>query len=126
MHAVSYNFADKPAPDTAAVHDRAALPDHWEAVREAGVLIAEFGAIPEADIGDILARVPDFSKVANSYHAEAVRYAVSDIAAGLQPGLRALANLAEAGGDTTIPARALWVELACAHAQIVGLCERDS
>ncbi len=124
MHAISYNLGEPAAQDTSAPLDQSALVQHWNTVREAALLIAEFGAIPDEHLREVIADTPDFCALVARPHYNAVCYAIGDIAAALQPGLRALSGAAEAGGDTTIPARILWVELARAHADIIRLCER--
>ena len=121
----SYSFAYAPrVPDN--TFDMALSDDlqvHWQTVCEAAQIIARFGDIPAAFVTEIVDRQPDLGSARTGTLRQLAGWAIADVAAALQTGLRALASMAEAGRDTVQAARTLWMELARAHGELVTLCE---
>ena len=99
----------------------ASLAEHWNTLREAAVVIAEYGNITDDYLGDMICPLPDFARLEGQPHHAAVAHAIGDMAAMLVPGLRALEAMASAGRNTTDAARTLWTELARSHASVMSL-----
>lgn len=126
MAALSDNMAVALAqePDAAtglaAIEER--LASHWSAIREAAMVLAEFGAIDDDDISDVLMDTPDFASFRAGENLRLASFMISDCAAALEPGLRALQAVRLEGRETRVAARALFGELSRAHDSLIRLC----
>ena len=112
------NTYDALAPSLATVRGR------WEAVEMAAEALAELAQLSAQDIENARGPMPDFEAVRGSPHADLAAQAVADLAAMLQPGLRALLAIASEGRRADAAALTLWHEYAEARTAIADLCKR--
>ncbi|WP_370190133.1 hypothetical protein [Qipengyuania sp.] len=99
------------------------LTEQWEAVHEAADAIAALAQLahepPTADI----AGLPGRSARIGGWTYEMTARGIDDLAAFMQPGLRALVALTAKGQDTTAAALTLWREFHTARAALLDLSE---
>lgn len=119
----SPTYAMSPPAYGSGFANETGLETHWDTICDAARVIARFGAIPDAFVAEVVERTPDFAATSTGTLRQLAGWAIADIAASLQPGLRALSEMADAGRDTTRAARTLWMELSRAHGEVVTLCE---
>lgn len=105
------------------VPDIDTLTEQWEAVHEAAGAVAALaqlgGEAPPADLADLPAR----AAAGGGWRYDMTARAIEDIAAFMQPGLRALLALTARGQDTTAAALTLWREFHSARSAIIELAE---
>ncbi|MBA4765475.1 hypothetical protein [Qipengyuania huizhouensis] len=128
MSAMSHEFdlslatvlspADKPGMRT----DRlTALTAQWEAVHEAAAAVGILAQLGEEEESEEIRSLPQRALELGGLNLESVARGVDDLAAVMQPGLRALLSLTATGHDTTSAALTLWREFHCARAAILAL-----
>ncbi|NVD44535.1 hypothetical protein [Qipengyuania atrilutea] len=113
-------------PDTYGVlgPSLATLRGRWEAVEVAADALAELAQLGTHDIEIAREKEPDFGALHGAPHADLIAQAVADLAAMMQPGLRALIAIASEGRRADAAAATLWHEYAEARAAIAELCNR--
>lgn len=101
------------------------LTEQWEAVHEAAAAVGNLAQLGrETAAGEILA-IPQRAAELGGWHYEMAARGIEDLAAFMQPGLRALLALTAQGRDTTAAALTLWREFHAARNAIVELLESD-
>ena len=112
-----------PAPGGApqAAPDLALLTDQWDAVHTAAGAIAALAQLGHEVSAPEIATLPQRAAQAGGWRYETIARAIDDLAAFMQPGLRALLALTARGQDTTAAALTLWREFHAARAAILDL-----
>lgn len=101
--------------------DQANLAAQWEAVHEAAAAIGVLAQLGRPDESEAVTRLPERAEAHGGYEYDMVRRGVDDLAAVMQPGLRALLALSAAGQDTTSAALTLWREFHASRDAIIAL-----
>ena len=118
MNAHSPSFA--PAADF-ELHRPPALSARWAALRDAGAAVGALAGLaderPDARVENFPAAIGD---AADPRYQLAER-ALSDLAAVMQPGLKALLSVHARGQDPTAAALTLWREYHAARAAVLAL-----
>lgn len=113
--------ADESGPRSAPNVDL--LSEQWEAVHEAAGAVAALAQLgreaPSADINDL----PQRAASKGGWRYEMAARGIEDLAAFMQPGLRALLALTAQGQDTTAAALTLWREFHTARSAILDLAD---
>lgn len=112
-----------PAPRVVA--DPAALAAQWEAVHEAAAAVGVLAQLGREESGEDVRGLPDRAAAAGGLAYEMIARGVDDLAAVMQPGLRALLSLTAQGRDTTPAALTLWREFHTARAVVIGFAPLD-
>ena len=130
MNALSHKFDLSLAtmlPSADAPHRGGAEPDalagQWAAVHEAAKAVANLAQLGEEEPDDEVRSLPDRAARLSKIRRELVASGVDDLAAVLQPGMRALIALTAKGQDTTSAALTLWREFHTARSAILSLAE---
>ena len=110
-------------PGFAPLPDRAVVMAQWEAVLEAAAAVAALGGIAREPLSPELLAVPRRVPASDDGRYLRLASAIDDLAAILQPGLRALLMLTAKGRDTTTAARTLWREYHAARGAILALAD---
>lgn len=105
------------APDSGSTAAR------WSAVTDAARVVAALAGLSDQDLaaepGGFLAALG----VAPRWRRDLAEQGVEDIAAIMEPGLAALIAVHRAGGDASVPARALWWEFAASRDALQALAQ---
>ena len=113
-----------PAPTgPRAVPDVAVLAEQWEAVHEAAAAVGNLAQLGRESLSQEVAHLPLRAAEKGGWHYEMAARGIDDLAAVMQPGLRALLSLTAQGQDTTAAALTLWREFHTARAAIIDLVE---
>lgn len=113
-----------PAPDgPREMPDTAALAEQWEAVHEAAAAVGTLAQLGREPLSAEILALPQRAAQRGEWHYEMAARGIDDLAAVMQPGLRALLSLTARGQDTTAAALTLWREFHAARAAIVDLVE---
>lgn len=100
-----------------------ALGVQWEAVHEAAAAVGHLAQLGREPMDETLRTLPFRAATRGGWHYEMVARGIDDLAAVMQPGLRALLSLTANGQDTTAAALTLWREFHTARAAILGLLD---
>ena len=127
MNALSHDFTSRLSGPLVGREGGPAvsLEEQWSAVHQAGRAAAQLAQLGEEELGADIAQLPDRAGELDVTRQALVADAVEDVAALMQPGLRALSALAEQGRDTTAAALQLWREYYDARSAIVALAATD-
>ena len=101
------------------------LEEQWSAVNQAGEVAAQLAQLGVEELDARICDLPVRAQRLDKQRRALVFDAVGDLAALMQPGLRALSALTEQGRDTTAAALRLWREYYHARAAILALTETD-
>lgn len=112
-----------PAPR--AVPDHAAMARQWEAVHEAAEAVAQLAQLGRDRQGEDITGLPGRAAQIGGWNYEMVARGIDDLAAVMQPGLRALLGLTADGQDTTAAALTLWREFHAAREAILAFVPAD-
>ena len=132
MSAMSHQFDLSPArgrghvgqSDTPSV-DEASLSAQWEAVHEAATAVGTLAQLGQEPMDEHIRDLPRRAVSLGGPNLAMVARGVDDLAAVLQPGLRALLDLTGKGHDTTCAALTLWREFHNARAAILTLAPAE-
>ena len=128
MNALSHEFdlsnatmlppLDRRAP---TARDQANLAAQWDAVHEAAAAIGVLAQLGRPEESEAVAGLPRRAAAKGGYQYDMVLRGVDDLAAVMQPGLRALLALSASGRDTTSAALTLWREFHASRDAIIAL-----
>ena len=104
--------------------DAAVLSEQWAAVHEAAGAVGGLAQLGRETLGEDIADLPERAAQRGGWHFEAAARGIDDLAAFMQPGLRALLALTAKGQDTTAAALTLWREFHCARNAIVDVVDK--
>lgn len=110
-------------PRARETSDSAVLAEQWEAVHQAAAAVGGLAQLGRERISPDIAELPQRAAERGGWHYEMVARGIEDLAAVMQPGLRALLSLTAQGQDTTAAALTLWREFHTARAAIIDLLE---
>lgn len=99
------------------------LAQQWEAVHEAAAAVGNLAQLGRETPSPEIVQLPQRAADKGGWHYEMAARGIDDLAAVMQPGLRALLSLTAQGQDTTAAALTLWREFHTARAAIVDLVE---
>ena len=102
------------------------LANRWEAVHEAAAAVAGLAQLAREEPVAEVASLPLRAAQQDSRTYALAADAIDDLAAVMQPGLRALLTLTAGGKDTTAAAMTLWREFHMARAAIMRLIPEDA
>jgi hypothetical protein len=112
-----------PDTGTAGEPDPALVTEQWEAVHEAAAAVGVLAQLGRETISPEVADLPQRAARKGGWHYAMAARGIDDIAAFMQPGLRALLALTAKGQDTTAAALTLWREFHAARCAIGELVE---
>ncbi|TMM48272.1 hypothetical protein [Qipengyuania marisflavi] len=113
----------KPGPHP--IPDAGALASQWDAVHEAAAAVGHLAQLSREDTDYSVQSLPLRAAELGGWHYEMVARGIDDLAAVMQPGLRALLALTADGRDTTAAALTLWREFHIARAAILSIAVQD-
>jgi hypothetical protein len=93
----------------------------WQALMEAGELVAELAGADAALASEELRSVPKLIGQADGWRREYAERGIDDLAAVMEPGIAALLAINESGADPRPAARALWREFLAARGALLTL-----
>lgn len=99
------------------------LTEQWEAVHEAAAAVGNLAQLGREAPSEDMAQLPRRAAEKGGWHYEMAARGIDDLAAVMQPGLRALLSLTAQGQDTTAAALTLWREFHTARAAIADLVD---
>ncbi len=99
------------------------LAHKWKAVHDAAAAVGHLAQFGRETPGPEIIELPVRAADRGERIFEAAARGIDDLAAVMQPGLRALLALTAQGQDTTIAALVLWREFHAARTAIVDLVE---
>ncbi|MFW2349636.1 hypothetical protein [Qipengyuania sp.] len=99
------------------------LTEQWEAVHEAAGAIAALAQLAHEPPAPAIAALPQRAARIGGWTYEMTARGIDDLAAFMQPGLRALLALTAKGQDTTAAALTLWREFHTARTALLELSE---
>ena len=111
-------------PD-ARLSEPAALAVQWDAVHEAAAAVAILAQLGGGEASDAIRTLPERAVAKGGPQLDLARRGIDDLAAVMQPGLRALLALTAKGQDTTSAALTLWREFHTARAAVLALVPED-
>ena len=127
MNALSHEFDLSQAtmlPPMAQVarqpQERESLAAKWEAVHEAAAAIGVLAQLGRGVEDAATAGLPARAEALGGFEYDMVRRGIDDLAAMMQPGLRALLAISAQGRDTTAAALALWREFHAARDAVIA------
>ena len=103
------------------ISEPAALSVQWDAVHEAAAAVGILAQLGEEAVEDTVRNLPERAVAAGGAKLAMVTRGIDDLAAVMQPGLRALLSLTAQGQDTTSAALTLWREFHTARGAILAL-----
>jgi hypothetical protein len=119
MNALPTDFAAA-RPD-ATTRGPSAMSVQWAALQDAAAAVAQMaGLAPEKPSAQVR-NFPALIKDAGGWRMELASNGVSDLAAMMRPGVKALLAVAARGQDPTAAALSLWREYHHARAALLGL-----
>ncbi len=101
--------------------DVATLANQWEAVQEAATAVGHLAQLGREILSEDIISLPLRAAEKGGRHYEMVARGIDDLAAIMQPGLRALLSLTAQGKDTTAAALTLWREFHTSRSAILSL-----
>jgi hypothetical protein len=110
-------------PRADGIPDVAALANQWDAVHEAAAAVGHLAQLGREHADESIASLPLRAAEKGGWHFEMVARGIEDLAAIMQPGLRALLSLTAQGQDTTAAALTLWREFHTSRSAILTLAE---
>jgi len=113
---------DRRAPNA---RDQANLAAQWDAVHEAAAAIGVLAQLGRPEESEAVTGLPARAAANGGYEYEMVLRGVDDLAAVMQPGLRALLSLSASGQDTTSAALTLWREFHASRDAIIALAPEN-
>ena len=113
------------APGPRVTPDVATLANQWEAVHEAAAAVGHLAQLGREEPGEDVLALPLRAAEAGGFAFEAAARGIDDLAAVMQPGLRALLSLNAQGHDTTAAALTLWREFHNARSAVIALAPAD-
>ena len=132
MSAMSHEFdlslatmlppAEKP---DARAKGPAALSVQWDAVHEAAAAVGVLAQLGEEQVSEEIRSLPQRASELEETKLKLIARGVDDLAAVMQPGLRALLSLTAKGQDTTSAALTLWREFHTARAAVLALAPSE-
>tara|TARA_R110000751_G_scaffold2018_7_gene8646 strand:- start:234371 stop:234769 length:399 start_codon:yes stop_codon:yes gene_type:complete len=99
------------------------LAAQWEAVHEAAAAVGNLAQLGRESLTPEIEQLPHRAAEQGGWHYEMVAHGIEDLAAVMQPGLRALLSLTAQGQDTTAAALTLWREFHTARTAILDLID---
>ncbi|MBL45731.1 hypothetical protein [Erythrobacter aureus] len=99
------------------------LAQRWEAVHEAAAAVGNLAQLGREPLSREIMGLPERAAVRGGWHYDSVARGIDDLAAMMEPGLRALLSLTAQGQDTTAAALTLWREFHTARAAIVAILD---
>ena len=96
-----------------------------EAVHEAAAAVANLAQLGREAESEQIAKLPLRAAELSGWRFETIARGIDDLAAIMQPGLRALLSLTARGQDTTAAALTLWREFHASRSAIVDLAFDD-
>ena len=109
----------------ARINEPAALAVQWDAVHEAAAAVGILAQLGEEPMDETLRNLPARAVAMGGIKLDMVIRGIDDLAAVMQPGLRALLSLNAQGHDTTAAALTLWREFHNARAAILALAPAE-
>ena len=103
----------------------ASLSVQWDAVHEAAAAVGVLAQLGEEQVSEELRSFPQRASELGGTKLELIARGVDDLAAVMQPGLRALLSLTAKGQDTTSAALTLWREFHTARAAVLALAPAE-
>ncbi|UOR16078.1 hypothetical protein [Qipengyuania aquimaris] len=97
------------------------LAAQWDAVHQAAAAVATLAQLGTEEQDEATLSLPARAATLGEAHYAIVACAIDDLAAVMQPGLRALLAMTDKGEDTTSAALTLWREFHKARHAIVAL-----
>lgn len=97
------------------------LAEQWEAVHEAAAAVGKLAQLGREEPSPEIVQLPLRAAEKGDWRYEGAARGVDDLAAMMQPGLRALLSLTAQGRDTTAAALTLWREFHTSRAAILDL-----
>ena len=107
------------------ISEPAALSVQWDAVHEAAAAVGILAQLGEEAVEDSVRNLPERAVAAGGAKLAMVTRGIDDLAAVMQPGLRALLSLTAQGQDTTSAALTLWREFHTARGALLALVPED-
>ena len=107
------------------IREPAALSVQWDAVHEAAAAVGILAQLGEEPVDEEIRSLPERAVAAGGAKLDMVVRGVDDLAAVMQPGLRALLSLTAQGLDTTSAALTLWREFHNAREAILALAPAE-
>ncbi len=101
------------------------LSEQWDAVHEAASAVGNLAQLAREPHSDEILSLPQRAADKGGWQFEMAARGIEDLAAIMQPGLRAVLALTAQGKDTTTAALTLWREFHSARAAIVELVDAD-
>lgn len=98
-----------------------ALAVQWDAVHEAAAAVGVLAQLGEEEVTDEIGSLPQRAFKLGGTKLELIGRGIDDLAAVMEPGLRALLALTATGQDTTSAALTLWREFHTARAAVLAL-----
>ncbi|MBX7482162.1 hypothetical protein [Qipengyuania qiaonensis] len=95
------------------------LTEQWEAVHEAAAAVGNLAQLGREALSPEIAELPLRAARMGGWRYETAARGIDDLAAVMQPGLRALLSLTAQGRDTTAAALTLWREFHAARRAIL-------
>jgi hypothetical protein len=105
------------------VPDSTVLAEQWQAVHEAAAAVGNLAQLGREPLSSQIAELPQRAAQKGGRSYELAARGIDDLAAVMQPGLRALLSLTADGQDTTAAALTLWREFHTARRAIVDLVD---
>ncbi|MBX7458658.1 hypothetical protein K3152_10420 [Qipengyuania sp. 1NDH17] len=107
------------------INEPAALSVQWDAVHEAAAAVGILAQLGEEPVDAEIRGLPERAVAIGGAKLGMVVRGVDDLAAVMQPGLRALLSLTAQGQDTTSAALTLWREFHNAREAILALAPAE-
>lgn len=124
MNAHTSNFArpaTAPAEGPAARAAPSAMSVQWAALQDAGAAVGALAGLASEKPSPQLRNFPALIKDAGGWRHELAERGVADLAAIMQPGLKALLAVHARGQDPTAAALTLWREFHAGRAALLAL-----
>ncbi len=132
MNAMSHEFDLSLATMRPAAGDEnlrldqpAALAAQWDAVHEAATAVGILAQLGEEPADESIRSLPERAVALGGPKHAMIARGIDDLAAVMQPGLRALLSLDGQGHDTTSAALTLWREFHNAREAILALAPEE-
>lgn len=108
-------------PEGAALRSPSAMSVQWAALHDAGAAVAAMAGLAPEKPSRQVRNFPELIKQVGGWRLELALAGVSDLAAMMQPGVKALLAVAARGQDPTAAALTLWREFHHARAALLEL-----
>lgn len=107
--------------DGAAMRGPSAMSIQWTALQDAGAAVATLAGLAPEKPNILVRNFPALIRDAGGWRQELAIRGVADLAAMMQPGLKALLAVSARGQDPTAAALCLWREFHEARAMLLSL-----